>query len=190
MPSRRRFSRLFVTRPGNATYWPRSTNGRQHMSDQRISDLFRIRSRYTRSVNLERDFEDRTTLKGYVVTPHIQDCLKRLSASLIPNSSQRAWRVTGDYGSGKSSFALAFAHLSSGRRNGIRPFDWERKRSARHSRRIGQVSRIRHTESRTTGRFLSPVYALTHSSCYRSTIVASTEYYRNPEVNDGKNGKI
>ena len=33
-------------------------------------------------------------------------------------------------------------------------------------------------------------FALTHSFCYRCTIVASTEYYRNPEVNDGKKGKM
>ena len=38
-------------------------------------------------------------------------------------------------------------------------------------------------------RQLPVFFALTHSFCYRSTIVASTEYYRNPEVNDGKKGK-
>jgi hypothetical protein len=36
-----------------------------------------------------------------------------LLQGLNPKSGQRAWRVTGDYGTGKSSFALALAHLLS-----------------------------------------------------------------------------
>jgi hypothetical protein len=34
-----------------------------------------------------------------------------MAHGLNPNSGQRAWRMTGDYGSGKSSFALVLAHL-------------------------------------------------------------------------------
>jgi hypothetical protein len=37
--------------------------------------------------------------------------LEQLAAGLDYNSGQRAWRITGDYGSGKSSFALLLAHL-------------------------------------------------------------------------------
>lgn len=85
------------------------------MPNGRIADLFRVRDRFLRSVNLERDFRDADTLRGYVITPHGRTALNRLAGGLSPQSGQRAWRITGDYGSGKSSFALALAHLFSGR---------------------------------------------------------------------------
>jgi len=66
-------------------------------------------------VQLDRDFRDPSALKGYVVTPHVRNGLERLVSGLAPDSGQRAWRITGDYGSGKSSFALALAHLVAGR---------------------------------------------------------------------------
>jgi hypothetical protein len=34
-------------------------------------------------------------------------------------SAQRAWRITGDYGTGKSSFALALAHMLTAQRRGV-----------------------------------------------------------------------
>ena len=86
------------------------------MTTTRIANLFQIRSRFMRSVHLERDFEDGAALQGYVVTPHVRSSLERLVQGLDSHSSQRAWRITGDYGTGKSSFALVLAHLLSGRR--------------------------------------------------------------------------
>ena len=81
----------------------------------RIADAFEIKSRFMRSVNLERDFLDETVLEGYVLTPHVRTSLERLTGGLSPRSGQRAWRITGDYGTGKSSFALALSHLLSGK---------------------------------------------------------------------------
>ena len=68
-----------------------------------------------RSVNLERDFSDLTVLRSYVVTPQAREHMARLAEGLVETSTQRAWRITGDYGTGKSSFALALAHTLSGR---------------------------------------------------------------------------
>jgi hypothetical protein len=87
------------------------------MPESRIADLFRFRNRYLRSVNLERDFNDGAALEGYVVTPQVRQSLGRLIAGLAPDSGQRAWRITGDYGTGKSSFALVLAHLLAGERD-------------------------------------------------------------------------
>src|SRR5271166_5695137 len=81
----------------------------------KIADLFDIQGRFLRSAHLERDFYDPSALQGYVVTPAIRDSIDRISIALEPRSGQRAWRITGDYGSGKSSFALLLAHLLSGR---------------------------------------------------------------------------
>ena len=41
-----------------------------------------------------------------------------MAEGLATNSTNRAWRLTGDYGTGKSSFALVLAHLFSGQQNG------------------------------------------------------------------------
>ena len=80
----------------------------------RISDLFHVRPRFLRSTHLERDFGDPDALRGYVLTQPVQTGLNRLARGLGPKSTQRAWRVTGDYGTGKSSFALALARLLAG----------------------------------------------------------------------------
>lgn len=82
---------------------------------RRIADVFQVSSRFTRSVHLERDFRDPSVLQSYIVTPHAKGHLERLSEGLAATSTQRAWRITGDYGCGKSSFALAVAHALSGR---------------------------------------------------------------------------
>lgn len=86
------------------------------MPETEISNLFDIKNRFLRSAHLERDFRDSTALNGYVLTPQVKDYLARLTNGLKPQSGQRAWRITGDYGSGKSSFGLVLAHLLSEKR--------------------------------------------------------------------------
>ena len=89
------------------------------MPDTRIADLFQVQTQFTRSIHLERDFHDLSTVKGYVVTAQAQSAMNRLASGLAPDSNCRAWRITGDYGSGKSSLALALAHLLSADRRGL-----------------------------------------------------------------------
>lgn len=84
------------------------------MTETRIVQLLRTKNRFLRSANLERDFRDPNVFSGYVVTDFARSCLNRLADGLQPMSAQRAWRLTGDYGSGKSSFALLLAHLFAG----------------------------------------------------------------------------
>jgi hypothetical protein len=85
------------------------------MPEKVIGDLLKIRSRFLRSAHLERDFEDPAVLSGYVLTDFTRSCLGRVARGLNPSSGQRAWRMTGDYGSGKSTFALLLAHWFAGR---------------------------------------------------------------------------
>ena len=73
--------------------------------------LFSMHQRFLRSAHLERDWNDPEALQNYTLTPHAQQSLVRLKAGLKSGSSLRAWRITGDYGSGKSSFALLVANL-------------------------------------------------------------------------------
>jgi hypothetical protein len=88
-------------------------NNKMHQSEK-IVDLFDVKARYLRSANLERDFEDLRALEGYVPTEHAKATARRIAAGLKENSGLRAWRITGDYGSGKSSFALCLANLFAG----------------------------------------------------------------------------
>jgi hypothetical protein len=85
------------------------------MTEAAIADLFQVQSRFLRSAHLERDFADPKSLKGYVLTPQTRQYLERLAGGLTSDSGRRAWRITGDFGSGKSSFALMTAHLFSER---------------------------------------------------------------------------
>jgi hypothetical protein len=83
------------------------------MNRPRISDLLEINPRFLRSVNLERDFGDALALEGYVSTAETSRYLHRIGRGLRAESGERAWRITGDFGSGKSSFALVLANLLS-----------------------------------------------------------------------------
>ena len=84
-----------------------------------IADIFHINQRFLRSIHLERDFSNPDGFKGYIPTEFTKSCLERLAEGLLTNSTSRAWRLTGDYGTGKSSFALVLAHLFSGHKDGV-----------------------------------------------------------------------
>lgn len=79
-----------------------------------IAGFFDVPTRFMRSVQLERDFADQMALDNYVVTTHVSEAFARIVDGLRSNSGRRAWRITGDYGVGKSSFALALAHSLEG----------------------------------------------------------------------------
>ena len=89
------------------------------MPEKVIGDLLKVGSRFLRSAHLERDFEDPAVLSDYVLTDFTRSCLGRVARGLKSNSGQRAWRMTGDYGSGKSTFALLLAHWFAGRDNAL-----------------------------------------------------------------------
>lgn len=89
------------------------------MLETKISDLFETQPRFLRSIHLNRDFKDFSVIESYILTEQVQSTLKRIVTGLVPGSGQRAWRITGDYGSGKSSSALILAHLLSGRQSNL-----------------------------------------------------------------------
>lgn len=78
-----------------------------------IAEIFSIPGRFLRSVQLEKDFLDASALENYIVTPPMADALHQILASVRDGSKRRAWRITGDYGVGKSSMALVLARLLS-----------------------------------------------------------------------------
>ncbi len=82
------------------------------MRDTSICSTLNLQPRFQRSTELSQDFYDPKALEGYCLTDFAVGCLKRIAAGFTLDSSQRTWRLTGDYGSGKSSFALLFAQAA------------------------------------------------------------------------------
>lgn len=76
-----------------------------------VAELVQLRSRYVRAVNIGRDQDDEHALDGYLVTDTVRSALTRLVRGLQSTSTQRAWRLTGGYGSGKSAFGLFLTSL-------------------------------------------------------------------------------
>lgn len=84
-----------------------------------MEQLLQIRPGFMRSVHLERDLSDASSSHGYILTPVAQDALSRICASFEGKSTQRSFRISGDYGSGKSAFALALARVAAGHTNAL-----------------------------------------------------------------------
>jgi hypothetical protein len=82
-----------------------------------IASILRIHPRFMRSVQLERDIADPSSSRGYILTETAKQAFERITASFQTGSTQRAWRIAGDYGSGKTDFALALARVAAARTN-------------------------------------------------------------------------
>ena len=67
---------------------------------------------------MARDAADPDALDGYVLTPSVRDAAVRLVAGLSSDSRQRAFRVVGPYGAGKSAFGVFVAQLFRERGDG------------------------------------------------------------------------
>lgn len=70
-----------------------------------------ISRRFLRSVNLARDSVSGKGLDGYIVTASARQALVRIGCGLAGSRADRAFTLTGPYGSGKSSFALFLFRL-------------------------------------------------------------------------------
>jgi hypothetical protein len=71
-----------------------------------------VNANYTRSVNLERDCDSPTIVRGYIPTPRaLHTTLGRIADTLAEEVAPRAWSLVGPYGTGKSSFAAFLTHL-------------------------------------------------------------------------------
>ncbi|SPD75423.1 conserved hypothetical protein [uncultured Desulfobacterium sp.] len=78
-----------------------------------LSEFVTIKRRYSRSVNLERDFGIPDSLLGYIPTSRAMDSVERFLRSFAFDNSVRAWTLTGLYGTGKSAFANFLTALCS-----------------------------------------------------------------------------
>ncbi len=79
----------------------------------KLSEFVSVERRYSRAVNLERDLERSDSVLGYVLGPKALETLERFIEAYVTPNVNRAWTLTGVYGTGKSSFAHFLAALSS-----------------------------------------------------------------------------
>lgn len=70
-----------------------------------------VAPRFLRSVNLHNDWQNITSASGYIVTPNVAQALEQLSEGLLSEKGQRAFALTGPYGTGKSAFAVFLCQL-------------------------------------------------------------------------------
>lgn len=93
---------------------------KSQVQNLKVSDLVNVNMTFRKSVQLAHDYHDAMSTDGYVVTEFIAECFERMSGAFQLNSTQRAWRVTGDYGSGKSAFALNLLKAACGKPKEVR----------------------------------------------------------------------
>ncbi len=86
---------------------------------EKVSDLMRINPHFRRSVQIELDFKDPGSTQSYVATEFVTSSFARIQPAFTKGSTQRAWRITGDFGSGKSAFVLNLAKGACGRQGEI-----------------------------------------------------------------------
>ncbi len=106
------------------------------MTTKSLASLFSLSRRYTRSINLERDLNDPTSLAGYVVTGRAEEALIRIGDSLIGHNPACAWMLTGVYGTGKSAFGLFLSALCAAPNSHLRAQAVQILRSAKVARSL------------------------------------------------------
>ena len=81
------------------------------MKQNLINSRIAIHHRYIRSVDMVRDIDHPEALEGYIVTASARDAAIRILEGLSTKSRQRAFRIVGPYGAGKSAFGVFLARL-------------------------------------------------------------------------------
>ncbi|WP_295994988.1 hypothetical protein [Rugamonas sp.] len=79
-----------------------------------IIDYLAFAGRHTRSISLVRDLYDNCTIDGYLLTPNSVGAIRQIGEGIALGRAQRAWKIVGPYGSGKSALAIVLAQLFAG----------------------------------------------------------------------------
>lgn len=85
-----------------------------------LRDFITIRSRYSRSVNVERDLDLPQATEGYLPTSRALDALSRIARATLDEHAVRAWSITSVYGTGKSAFSQFLSSLYGARSGPVR----------------------------------------------------------------------
>ncbi len=81
---------------------------------EKIIEVIELGGRHTRSIALDRDLRDESAVENYLPTPNAIASLKQIGEAIAAGNAQRAWKIVGPYGSGKSALGVMVAQLFSG----------------------------------------------------------------------------
>jgi hypothetical protein len=76
-----------------------------------LASFVSVRQSGIRSVNVEQDLQQAAVAEGYILTAQARRSLERILDRIDSTAPQRAWTLTGPYGSGKSYFGLFLMNL-------------------------------------------------------------------------------
>jgi hypothetical protein len=95
----------------------------------RLSEQVRVKPRFARSANVERDL-GAAAINGYLPTGRALDVVARVGRGLLASTAGRALAITGPHGSGKSSLAVFLHALFASHDSDERRAAWEVLRAA------------------------------------------------------------
>ncbi|WP_047392893.1 hypothetical protein [Chitinibacter sp. ZOR0017] len=81
---------------------------------EQIISLLTLDGQHTRSISLERDLSDDRIIESYLLTPNSINAIRLIANDLTSGHAQRAWKIVGPYGSGKSALGVMLAQLMAG----------------------------------------------------------------------------
>jgi hypothetical protein len=116
-----------------------------------------VAPRFQRSINLHNDWQDARASSGYIVTPNVAQSLERVSEGLLSDKGQRAFALTGPYGTGKSAFAVFLCQLLS--RDGKQAGQAAKLLSSDYSELKGRLDAVRKSGGSKEGFLAIPVTA-------------------------------
>ena len=82
-----------------------------------LASKIKVNTRYSRSINLERDADSTNLLESYIPTSRALSTLERMSSTFSAEQCPRSWSLVGPYGAGKSSFGLFLNQLLGSRQD-------------------------------------------------------------------------
>ena len=71
-----------------------------------LADHVTVVDRFARSISLDRDYDKKGPLSGYIVTNRALNVVEQVAETAVSGRAGGAWSLTGPYGSGKSSLAI------------------------------------------------------------------------------------
>lgn len=76
-----------------------------------LSDLYKVKRRYQRSIQVAQDWNSGNSLEDYLLTPTAQQVAEQILMGIKSLEYPKAWTITGPFGTGKSAFALFLTDL-------------------------------------------------------------------------------
>lgn len=79
-----------------------------------IINYLNLQNQHTRSISLSRDLGEDQAIRNYMLTPNSLGALRQIGEGVASGAAQRAWKIVGPYGSGKSALGVFLGQLLAG----------------------------------------------------------------------------